>query len=202
MAPVSFAESAASHDAGHPGRRQAWRTMRTKSSTLVRLLIATMVVSTGAEIVKHMMLLGRAATDENPLDAHLRAARRAQDDARRCSTELRPLAARYPGTTAWALEIEPALIAQAREQEGLAALAMRTVELRVAAVESAAQEVARLRATATPSGVAHVLAAGDLSGRAHLMAGRLCEAREAVSAATLTSPLPTRAQVSGMNAAR
>lgn len=198
MRAVPLVESAAARDAEIGGKRSAWWAKR---STHVQLLIVTVAIAIGASVVRHTMVIGRAATDENPLDAHLRAARRAQDDARRCSAELRLLAARHPGATARALEIEPTLIAQARAQDGgLAALAMRTVVIRLATVESAAQEVAHLRDIATPSGAAYVVAAGGLSGRAHSMAGRLCEAREAVSAATLTPPSPTRAQVSGMNA--
>ncbi len=195
MRVVPFGRHDVGVDAGLPGSRPVWQPM------VAGFLISAIIVATVAAITRRTTF-GGAGMDDNPLDAHLRASRRAQGDARRCSAELLSFAARHPGATAWALECDPALIAQARGQDGgLAALAMRKVEIRLAAVESAVQEVAHLRAIATPPGAAHIVAAGDLSGRAHSIAGRLCEAREAVSAATLMPPSPTRALVSGMNAA-
>jgi hypothetical protein len=162
-------------------------------------LVATVAGLAGARIaVAHSKAVLGHTTAETRLAFHLRASQRAQDDARRCAGELRALAARHPVVTARALEIDGTAIMATGGLGGLPVLTSHAIETSVATVESAVTHLAEMAEVGAAADFVALNDVGKTTARAHRAADRLCEARQVVSAATLTPPVLTRERLTGM----
>lgn len=195
MRPGSFATGASAGASSAPARCSRPRFRLTGTKVLWPVATVLLAFATGDVIARTTGISSpRFVINENAVDLHLRASQRALDDAHRCAGELRVLAVRHPGITVRVLEIDPALIAQSRARPGgLPALAVETIDASVVTVEAASRGIAHLQASLGAN--ASFTDLGDLSGRAHRISDHLCEAREVVSAATLTPPPLRRAQL-------
>jgi hypothetical protein len=167
-----------------------------------RFTAALVAVVAGLAGAKIAAAPGKAAlghaTAENQLAWYLQASQRAQADARRCSRELRALTVQHPAISARALEIDGDAIVAAGGVSSLPALTSQAIETSVASVERAVRQLAEMAEVGTAAAGVALSDMGETTARAHRAADRLCDARQVVSAATLTPPVLTRERLTSM----